>query len=143
VTAAPPRASDAAGLLLTRQLERHARLRWFGVVLLWLALPGVALFASRIALGTAPLGQAFLCFGGVMAPLSAFGTNNDTAVFAMRELARRRALPPAFQAELARERQVRAERLADAHASPKAAIVLPMVAIAVVSFLYYRAGFSG
>lgn len=143
MTAAPVPAGHASEAELARQLERHARLRWFGVLLLLVALPGVAWLAGRIAIGTAPLGQAFLCLGGVLAPLSAFGTNNDTAVFAMRELARQRALPPAFRAELARERQVRPERLADAHASPVAAIVLPMVAVAVVSFLYYRAGFSG
>lgn len=143
MTAAPPPAGDASGAELARQLERHARLRWLGVALLLLALPGVAWLAARVALGTAPLGHAFLCLGGVLAPLSAFGTNNDTAVFAMRELARRRALPAAFERELARERKVRPGRLADAHASPTAAIVLPLVAIAVVSFLYYRAGFSG
>ena len=79
----------------------------------------------------------------MLAPLSAFGTNNDTAVHAMRELARLRALPTPFRAELARERERRPTGLADVHASPKAAFLLPVVAIGVVCFVYYRAGIIG
>jgi len=137
-------ASPAAGSVrLLRRLDLHARLRWAGVALFALAVPADAVHLTHIALGLAPKLQLFLCVGSLLAPLSAFGTNNDTAVNAMRELERTHALPDRFRDELKTEHERRPKQLADGHASVKASFILPLVAACVVSLLYYRAGAFG
>ena len=124
-------------------LHRHAALRWIGVALFIAALPAVAVLLFNVAIGEAPLGHVMNCVLALGLSLGAFGTNNDTAVHTMRELARSKQLPPAFAPELAREKAVRAAGLSEIHASVKAGLVFPVLASAGVVWLYYRAGILG
>jgi hypothetical protein len=125
------------------RLQRHAALRWIGVALFISALPGVAVLLFHVATSKAPLGYVMNCVLALGLSLGAFGTNNDTAVHEMRELARSGELPSSFGPELARERAVRAVGLAEVHASVKAGFVFPVLATAGVAWLYYRAGIIG
>jgi hypothetical protein len=124
-------------------LQRHAALRWIGVALFIAALPGVAVLLLHVVTGKSPVGHVMNCVLALGLSLGAFGTNNDTAVHAMRELARSGQLPDAYGPELARERAVRAAGLAEVHASVKAGLVFPLLATAGVAWLYYRAGIIG
>ncbi len=133
---------SASALLLDR-LQRHANLRWVGVGLFLASAPGVVLVVGRVVTGHAPLGYLIACLGAVGLPLGAFGTNNDTAVHAMRELDAERGLPSRFAEELADERRLRAEELAEVHASPKSAFVFPILASLAVLWLYHLAGVFG
>lgn len=134
-----PHAVSEGSQVLTSRLHLHARLRWVGVALFTVACPAVLAVVTRVVLGLAPPGHLVVCVASLLSSLSAFGTNNDTAVHAMRELARLRQLPDAFRTELASERAQRPKGLADVHASPRAGLVTPVVSALVVSWLYYRA----
>jgi hypothetical protein len=125
------------------RLHRHAALRWIGVALFIAAIPAASVLLFHVATGKSPLGHAMNCMLALGLSLGAFGTNNDTAVHTMRELARSGQLPPAFAKELAREKAVRAAGLAEIHASVKAGMVFPLLAAAGVLWLYFRAGIFG
>jgi hypothetical protein len=90
-------------------LQRHAALRWIGVALFIAALPGVAVLLLHVVTGKSPVGHVMNCVLALGLSLGAFGTNNDTAVHAMRELARSRCSlllanrrPPFFRLPLTR-----------------------------------------
>ncbi len=125
------------------RLRLHASLRWVGIGLFLLAVPGVFLLATRIATGASPLRQIPFCILALALSLTAFGTNNDTAVHHMREAAREGALPAAFRAELDHERRVRRVALGDVHASPKTALVTPALAAAAIAWLCYLLSTGG
>lgn len=133
----------ASGATLVQRVALHAKLRWVGIVLFTIAVPAAIVVIIRVMLGLSPPGHLVVCLAGLLSSLSAFGTNNDTAVHAMRELDRLRALPEAFRAELRDEQARRPKVLAEIHSSPKAALVVPLVAVLVVSWLYHRAGVFG
>lgn len=128
---------------LSSRLRLHSRLRWSGVALFLAALPGVGLLILHVIQGTSPPSHLLACMLALGVSLGAFGTNNDTAVHAMRELAEIGALPGAFQDELAEERRLRRKELVDVHASVKAALVFPLLALSAVAWLYHRAGTPG
>ncbi|MSP54599.1 MAG: hypothetical protein EXR69_03195 [Myxococcales bacterium] len=128
---------------LSSRLRVHSVLRWSGVVLFLAALPGVGLLIHHVIQGTSPASHLLACVMALGVSLGAFGTNNDTAVHAMRELADVGALPGAFRDELAEERRFRPKELVDVHASVKAALVFPLLAACAVAWLYYRAGTPG
>jgi hypothetical protein len=135
--------TPASGATLVHRVTLHSRLRWVGIVLFTIAVPAAVVVVTRVILGLSPPGHLVVCLAGLLSSLSAFGTNNDTAVHAMRELDRLRALPAAFRAELRDEQARRPKVLAEIHASPKAALVVPIVAVLVVSWLFHRAGVFG
>ena len=138
-TVATAESRAALGATLRARLVLHSRLRWVGVALFAIAIPGVLAVVTRVVLGMSPPGHLVVCFASLLSSLSAFGTNNDTAVHAMRELGRLRALPDGFRDELRDEQTARPRALADVHASTKAGLIMPVVASLVVSWLYYRA----
>lgn len=121
---------DEAALLTT--MRRHARLRWLGVGFFLVSVPLLAfsiyLFAGGLVPGRRVLVSVF-CLG---MSLGSFGTNNDTALWAMAELQRRGKLVEPFVAELRHEAAVRADRLREAHASQKAGFVLPLLATSAI-----------
>ena len=138
-----PPLPDTGGSDALHRLHLHARLRWTGVALFLAALPGVILLVARVVQGSSPASHLLACVLALGVSLGAFGTNNDTAVHAMRELAAANALPQAFGAELAEERRLRRKALAELHASVKAALVFPLLALCAVGWLYHRAGLLG
>lgn len=125
---------------LEPRLRRHAALRWIGVGLFVAALPGACVLLANIVSGQTPAGRVMNVVLALGVSLGAFGTNNDTAVHAMRELDARRALPAAWAPELAGERARRAAALAEVHDSPRAGLAFPWLAAAAVAWLYHRAG---
>lgn len=127
------------GLHVAR-LRRHGALRWVGVALFVAALPAAATLVAHIVTGQAPPGRVMNVVLALGVSLGAFGTNNDTAVHAMRELDRAAALPAAWAPELALERARRPAGLAEVHDSAKAGLVFPLLAAAAVAWLYHRAG---
>lgn len=135
--------TPASAATLVHRVALHSKLRWLGIVLFTLAVPAAIVVITRVVLGLSPPGHLVVCLAGLLSSLSAFGTNNDTAVHAMRELDRLRALPDAFRAELRDEQARRPKVLAEVHASPKAALVVPIVSVLVVTWLFHRAGVFG
>ena len=75
-----------------------------------------------------------LCFVSILASVSAFGTNDDTALHAMVELARADRLPARHAPELTEERRRRPARLADVHAHPKASFLVPLFSLSAVAW---------
>lgn len=135
--------ASVSGATLVHRVSLHAKLRWVGIVLFTIAVPAAIVVVTRVILGLSPPGHLVVCVAGLLSSLSAFGTNNDTAVHAMRELDRLHALPDAFRGELRDEQARRPKVLAEVHASPKAALVVPLVAVVVVTWLFHRAGVFG
>lgn len=123
---------------LRAQYALFRRLRWLGVVLFLCAIPvpvGVILAAALHEGRWAWLIPTIGCFG---LSLGTFGTANDTAIFALRELAKREPLAPAAEAELRQEVAKRPERLLEVHSSPKAAFIFPLLAIALIGWMAMR-----
>lgn len=121
----------------------HRRWRWIGIVLFCLAAPGPLVALTSIFLKGASWKLVFLSIGTLGLSLGSFGTANDTAVHALRELANRGApIPDAH--ELASERERRPARLAALHDSPKAAFIMPIVVIGLFAWqisIYMRTWF--
>lgn len=124
--------NDAAARGLEAAADRHTRMRWLGAVSLTLAVPVVT--AGLAALATGRIGGSVLplCFVSIIASISAFGTNDDTALHAMAELDRGERLPPRHAAELAAESRKRPARIAEVHAHPKASYFLPLFSLSAV-----------
>lgn len=112
------------------------RLRWVGVVLFVIALPIPVLTLANAALHGGRWLWVLASVPCLGLSLTAFGTANDTAIHALRELARRGAVPPGGVEELKTERARRPARLEELHASPKASVILPFVAAAVVGWMH-------
>lgn len=121
------------------RLGRHAALRWVGIGLF---VVGVGVLGWHIALLVSaglPWARAVPCLLGMGLSLGAFGANDDSVLVAMDRLDRLGALPARFRAELSRERAARPKRIATAHLSPKAAVVLPLCALGLLGWLSVRA----
>ena len=117
----------------------HARLRWVGAPLL---LSGFAMFiwamftASR---GGSLLTVMFGLFGCGMA-LASFGANHDTAMaLAIRSrVGGEDHLSAGLAREVAEELEFDRGSTMSLRASPRIAMVLPMVALAVQGFVFWR-----
>lgn len=120
------------------QVDRCTRLRWAGVLLFGLALVLAGLTVAAVARGEAPAGRLLLAFAGAGLALGTFGTADDTALAAMFRLAGAGALPPRWSPEYQEELRRRPDRPARAHASPRAALIIPLVDLAVLSWLGIR-----
>lgn len=124
------------------QVARYTRLRWVGVGLFAAGLALAALTLLAVVQGEAPAGRLLLAFAGCGLALGAFGTSDDTALVAMHRLKAAGALPAAWAGELATEEARRPGRAARAHASPRAALVIPVVDVLVLAWLAWRLGGS-
>ena len=126
---------------LTAQWQRYSGWRWLGIGLFCVALPGPPLAVGAIVMKGASLKLIPLSMLTLGLSLGSFGTANDTAVHALRELAHRGAPVPAA-AELTIEQEHRPARLAELHDSPKAALILPLIAAGLwctQAFIYLHA----
>jgi hypothetical protein len=117
---------------------RYSRLRWLGIFLFWIAgaVLGVSLWA--VIQGWMEPGRLVFCMLGLGLSLGSFGTASDTALHAYRELHRAGALPPAFAEEWQTERRKRADHIPGLHANPKIALVMPLLALAAMSWSIWR-----
>ena len=117
---------------------RYAALRWLGMGLFMASAATFLLALTAAALGRAEWLHALPGIFAMGMSLGAFGTANDTAVHAMAELARRGALPERHRGELATEQSRRPGRLESVHASPRAALVFPVLAAVVMVWVLTR-----
>lgn len=117
----------------------HARARWIGVACFLVAVVelGALLFAA--ARGLSPWSRVPLGLFAAGISLGTFGANNDTAlVLASRVEAGGGSVAEALRGELVHEGRVRPGHVVGLHASPKAAWILPIVAVTVLSWTGWR-----
>ncbi len=119
----------------------HARLRWVGAPLL---LSGFVMLMWALTLagrGGSLLTVMFGLFGCGMA-LASFGANHDTALaLAIRSrsgLGEPPALAPGLAREVADELEHDRAATMSLRASPRIAMALPLVALMVQSFVFWR-----
>ncbi len=113
-----------------------SRLRWLGVILFGLAIPLFAMGLGALVAGRAGIGTALPGVAAMGLSLGAFGTANDTALAAARSLVRSGQAPPEAALELDTEAARRPARLATLHASPKAAVIIPVLVVALQAYLW-------
>lgn len=133
--AALPEAEAATWVAAVR---RHRALRVVGMLLFIVA---AALFFAHVPLvldGRMAWYRIIPCLIGPGLSLGAFGANDDSVLHALATLERAGRAPEAWRAELEKERQKRPARVAGAHASPKAGVILPLVATGVIVLLALR-----
>ena len=121
-----------------RLADRYTRLRWVGITLYVVAL---CVFPLRLVLvyrGVLhPLPGVFPNIAALGISLGAFGSANDTALFALRQLDGVGKVPVRHTAELAQERARRADRLESTLNTPNVAFILPVVAALLTGWLSY------
>jgi len=131
----PPPGADAA---LASAAARHAAIRWVGVPLL---LTGLLLLVLAI-LSTArggPWGNVPLGLLSTGLGLAAFGANHDAAMaLAWRARSNGVALPDGLANELDTELQKDRSAILALRASPRMALVMPVVAICAQGWLAAR-----
>lgn len=118
--------------------DLHTRLRWIGVALFCVAAPVFAAAVVGWILGETPgklIPWALFAMG---LSLGSFGSNDDSAVYYLRELARADAVPERHRAEWDAERRARPARVTAVHAHPKAAWILPIAALVMVGIATWR-----
>jgi hypothetical protein len=86
---------------------RYSRLRWIGVAFFCLAVPNLVAAIAAVATDRASGGLIAISLFATGLSLGSFGTNDDAALHAMSDLARRDALPANLAAEYAAERKKR------------------------------------
>lgn len=117
-------------------IRRHTTLRWVGVGLFFVAFVPFVLHVSRIVAGDLAWYRAIPCFVGFGLSLAAFGANDDTALYWMRQAVAQGTLPSWARPEWIAEVGRRPERVEEVHASPKASILLPIfAALAIVALM--------
>lgn len=120
--------------------NRFRGLRWVGVVLFACALVVFGWHVVLVATAQLPWWKVIPCLLGLGLSLGSFGAADDSAIHALSVLDRAGALDdPGAAAELAAERAARPARVESAHHSPKAALILPLVAGGIVLLLGLRA----
>lgn len=124
--------------LWTGRADLHGRLRWIGVGLFLVAAPVVVGGLAALATGRATAGILPWCLLSLGLSLGAFGTNDDTVLHALSELARKDAVPARHGAEWEKERKARPARISTLHTHPKAGWILPVAAIAAVAGAAWR-----
>lgn len=124
----------SAPALLSRY-RRFSRLRWLGIALFCLALPIPPTVLATVLLHDARFTWLFPAIGCLGLSLGAFGAANDTALWSLREAAKLGPVPSGALAELDHEREVRPARLLALHDSPKASLVIPLLAGALIGWV--------
>jgi hypothetical protein len=118
--------------------DRHTALRWVGIGLFCVATVALALNTGAALTGKAPFGRIFLSIFAMGVSLGSFGANNDTAIHALARLNDEGRVPERHAAEWKHEVAVRSDRLSSVHASPKVAMILPIVALVAVVLMLWR-----
>lgn len=117
----------------------HARARWIGVacfVVAGVELVGLVVAAAR---GLSPWSRVPLGLFAAGISLGSFGANSDTAlVLASRVVDAGGSVAEALRGELVHEARVRPGHVAGLHASPKAAWILPLVAVTMLTWTGWR-----
>lgn len=119
--------------------DLHARLRWLGVVSFCVAAAVFLVTLAAAFTGRAGFARLLIPFVTMGLSLGAFGTNNDTFLHTLADLARAKSLPDHHKAEWEHEARVRPARLKTLHAAPKVALALPLVALLLLAFAGWRA----
>lgn len=120
--------------------DRHSRLRWVGVALFSIAAVVFVGGVAALAMDHATLRILPWCLLAVGLALGSFGTNDDTTLHALAELARLGPVPPRHKAEWDKERKVRGARLSTVHTHPRASLVFPLLALAALLLAGWRVG---
>ena len=117
----------------------HARLRWVGAPLLLSGFVVLMWALSLIGRGGSLVTVMFGLFGCGMS-LASFGANHDTAMaLAIRSrVGGEDDLPLALAKEVAEEMEVDRAAMMSLRPSPRIAMVLPLVALMVQSFVFWR-----
>ncbi len=115
-----------------------SRLRWVGIASFALAAPLFVISVAALLVGRGGWGLVLPGVAALGLSLGAFGSANDSAIYAARELGLRGAAPPAAAAEVAVEAARRPARLAKAHASPKTAFAVPVLVLLLHGYLWPR-----
>jgi hypothetical protein len=120
------------------RVDLYTRLRWVGVALFCVAAPVFAAAVTGWVLGQTPGGLIPWAMFAMGLSLGSFGSNDDSAVYQLRELARAGAVPERHRAEWDAERRARPGRIVAVHAHPKGALILPVAAIVMVAIATWR-----
>lgn len=125
---------------LASRADLHGRLRWLGVA--FFAVAAVLFVGGVGAVVTGKSGGGIIpwCLLSMGVSLGTFGTNDDTTLHLLTELARKEALPTRHRGEFDAERKVRGARLSTLHDHPKAAFIMPAVAILAIAYAAFRVG---
>ena len=131
--------SMAATDATVQRVQRHAHLRWIGAPLLLsglgllcYALFGVFVGGSGMTLGLSALGTGMA--------LASFGANHDTAMALAFQLqgSGDLSLPTGIRDELEEELERSRDAVIGLRASPRVAMVLPLVAVLVQAWVAFR-----
>lgn len=123
-----------------RMADRYTRLRWVGIGIFLLGLGMLPVRIALVIAGDLPLVPGILPNLATLGiSLGAFGTANDTALFALRQLESLGRVPARHAPELATERRRRAERFEATVSAPGVALFLPVLAAALWSWLAWSA----
>jgi hypothetical protein len=123
---------------LGARASRYAALRWLGMGLFVASALTFLVALAAAGMGRAPWLGALPGIFAMGMSLGAFGTANDTAIHAMAELERRGNLPERHRREWATEQANRPGRSDAVHASPRAALVFPVLALVVMAWVLTR-----
>lgn len=110
-------------------LSRWAGLRVLGGGLFFMAVGLFSLGLFTIFSGQLPLGRVMPCMLTMGLSLASFGTADDTLLATLKALRRQGPLAPNWAEEWQKEAIRRPRRLKEVHASPRAAMVIPLLAI--------------
>jgi hypothetical protein len=121
-----------------RSARTHARWRWTGAPLL--ATGGVLLILAILgAMRSGPISTVMLSIFGCGLSLASFGANHEAAVvLALRARDGGVTLPDALAGEVKEEMARDRTATLALRASPKIALVLPLVAVVVQSLVVWR-----
>lgn len=109
---------------------RHARLRWVGVPLFFCGVVGLVITIALVVLTEARWNGIMLYVATTGLSLAVFGLNNDTAL-AYAHRAPRDALPRELSDELDAEAARDRQDLAKLAPSPRAAMVMTLIALSL------------
>jgi hypothetical protein len=115
----------------------HARLRWVGAPLLLSGFIMLMWALSLLSRGGSGLTVMFGLFGCGMA-LASFGANHDTALALAIRSGGGGKLAPKLAREVSEELEVDRSGTMALRASPRIAMALPLVALMVQSFVFWR-----
>ena len=121
----------------------HARLRWSGALLLPLGLGSLFAHLWLAWGGQEPAGRVMLGVFATLVSLGAFGTNDDSMIAAARRAGVNDAgsdRAATIAREVRAEAKARPGRVREATAHPRAARILPWVAVAAVGWSWWRVG---
>lgn len=118
--------------------RRYAALRWLGIALFCVAAPNLLAAIAAVATDRAGGGLVAISLFATGVSLGTFGSNDDSTLHAYSNLEIREALDSRMQAELDAERAKRPGRVEACHDHPKATVLLPVIATAVLLLAMWR-----